>query len=541
MDFSQMPGLLSDPTANPAAMLPPASQGLMSLGAGLIKAGGPSEYKNNFGGVGDAIQGGLEAYNKAATTQLQAQYMRGLINKNAFETASQALTLRQQYMGMGFPEPPEVTAQLHGLVPPPPTTSATPSPAPATGAPPRPAPDLSPPPQDKPIVASTGGGSIFRYTPGDAPPQIMSGAPVPSPQANAGPPMPNVGAPMPFAQRAAGLFSPPGPSGAPAPPPPRPPQAPALNGGSLGPSTPVQTQSFTPPPPAAGLLTPQGAPPVQPAPAPSAGPFAGATDQQKHLILGGGPMASLTLKSLEPTPEMLNAKASGLNSPLDYETAKEAGKAGATADVKLSDTIYKGITGQGSIAAQQKQNIDVLRQIAASPNFTPGAGSDLALSAQRLAAQFGINPQGAAPRELFNQISARILADQFSGLKSMASETGEAGGRIFKPMLDLEEKANITSKDSLAGIQAKLNVIDKAGDLMMKWANMADDYKFAHGQLGPAFYKDLREQIAGARIDSVLPPAAPKGPAVGYVHNGFTFKGGNPNDQTNWTPPAGAQ
>jgi hypothetical protein len=260
--------------------------------------------------------------------------------------------------------------------------------------------------------------------------------------------------------------------------------------------------------------------PIAPAPAPGQNPaFANLTLQQRQLLAGGGPNAALLMKSLEPTPEMLNAKASGFNSPLDYEAAKEGGKTGAAADAKLSDTIYKGITGQASIAAQQKQNIGVLRQIAASPNFTPGAGSDAALGLQRLAAQLGINPTGAAPRELFNQISARVLADQFSGLKSMASETGEAGGRIFKPMLDLEEKANITPNDSLAGIKAKLDLLDKSGDLMMKWGNMADDYKLAHGPLDPAFYKQLRQEIGNARIGNVLPAAAkPSFSTVADVH-----------------------
>lgn len=159
------------------------------------------------------------------------------------------------------------------------------------------------------------------------------------------------------------------------------------------------------------------------------------------------------------------------------------------------------------IAAQQKQNIDLLRQVAASPNFTPGAGSDQALALQRMAAQLGIKTEGAAPREIFNQVSARVLADQMSGIKSMASETGEAGGRIFKPMLDLEEKANITPEDSLEGIKAKINLLDHAGDLMMKWGDKADDYIKTHGKLDAGFDKDLRADIAQARIPNIVPKA----------------------------------
>ena len=187
--------------------------------------------------------------------------------------------------------------------------------------------------------------------------------------------------------------------------------------------------------------------------------------------------------------------------------AKKAAETGGETSAKYYDSLHKGLAGSAMIAAQQKQNIDLLRQVAASPNFTPGAGSDAALGLQRVAAQLGINPEGAAPRELFNQVATRILADQISGLKSMSSETGESGGRIFKTMLDLEEKANITPEDTPAGINAKINLIDHAGDLMMRWGDMADDYVKDHGKLDPGFDKTLRGEIAKARIPNAVPQA----------------------------------
>ena len=33
---------------------------------------------------------------------------------------------------------------------------------------------------------------------------------------------------------------------------------------------------------------------------------------------------------------------------------------------------------------------------------------------------------------------------------------------------------------------------------------------------------------------------APSGPAIGAVHNGYSFKGGNPNDKASWAPVGGA-
>ena len=62
----------------------------------------------------------------------------------------------------------------------------------------------------------------------------------------------------------------------------------------------------------------------------------------------------------------------------------------AEANAKYYDSLHRGLSGSAMIAAQQKQNIDLLRQVAASPNFVPGAGSDTALALQRAAAQFNI-------------------------------------------------------------------------------------------------------------------------------------------------------
>jgi hypothetical protein len=234
-------------------------------------------------------------------------------------------------------------------------------------------------------------------------------------------------------------------------------------------------------------------------------------------------------KAGELTPEQKNVS-SGVT--------ERAGQ--IAADTKYYDSLHRGLAGSGMIAAQQKQNIDMLRQIASAPSFTPGAGTDLWRTYQRSLAQLGINPQGAAPREIFDQVAARILADQFSGMRSLASETGEQGARVFKSMLDIEEKANITPEDSLAGIKAKIDLLDKTGDMMIKWANKADDYKLRHGRLDAGFDKELRTDIARARVQDVVPKGgasqgAPIGaPPVGHVQDGWQFQGGNHRDPKNW-------
>lgn len=183
----------------------------------------------------------------------------------------------------------------------------------------------------------------------------------------------------------------------------------------------------------------------------------------------------------------------------------EGAKSQAAADVKMYGGIHAGITGAGDNAAQQAPNIKLLRQIA--PDALTGTGTNATLALNRLAAKLGVDPGGAAPRELFNTLAKRILADQFSGMRNLAAEEGSPASRVFKSMLDIEEKANITETDSLEGVQAKLNMLEQAGKRAMHWADMADDYKEQHGKLGPGFMKALRKDISETEFTDILPKA----------------------------------
>ncbi len=187
---------------------------------------------------------------------------------------------------------------------------------------------------------------------------------------------------------------------------------------------------------------------------------------------------------------------------------EESAKSQATASTKMFNGIYGGITGAGDNAAHQARNIQLLREIA--PDAFTGTGSNAGLALNRMAAQMGIDPKGAAPRELFNTLAARVLADQFSGMRNLAAEEGSPASRIFKAMLDIEEKANITHEDSLEGVQAKLNMLEQAGKQAIGWADKADDYVNAHGRLDPSFMKELRKVIAETKFEDVIPKAGEK-------------------------------
>jgi len=63
--------------------------------------------------------------------------------------------------------------------------------------------------------------------------------------------------------------------------------------------------------------------------------------------------------------------------------------------------------------------------------------------------------------------------------------------------------------------------------------NMADPLQFINN--GNNTVTAVRGSELGGRVSS---PAA-SGPAVGSVHNGYRFRGGNPNDRASWEPVGG--
>jgi hypothetical protein len=227
---------------------------------------------------------------------------------------------------------------------------------------------------------------------------------------------------------------------------------------------------------------------------------------------GGGPMPH-PAQAQGGTPQPDLSTIGGIQAAEAAQAgAKKEAEAGGEAKAKYLDSLKRGVLGTAMIASQQKQNLDALNQVANSPDLVTGTFGDAAVTMQRMAAGLGINPTGAAPREIFNMLSSKILGDQISGLKSMASETGEVAGRIFAPMIAIEEKSNITPDDSIEGIKAKLNLFNKMGDLAIHYGNMADDYIQKHGSLDENFDHQLREEIAKSRLSDVVPqPAQPTG------------------------------
>lgn len=493
MDISSLlgqpvPGLLSDEQQGNATQ-----SGLMSLGAGLMKAGGPSETKNNFSGVGDAIMGGLDAYHKSATQALQNQYIKGQINKQTFDQTMQALGVAAQYRGADIPVPPELQALLGkaGIAPPPAAPPKPPGllspggappslPAPGSpGTPPMPPPGLPPagpapmPPADPgPVVASTGGGSIL---PNGG--QILAGSPQ-------GGPVPAPGAQMAFNDRIP-------PNG-------------GMPPGLLTPTPPARPTPGMPP----ALLSPGGLqPPPTPMPTPQPqGPASVASLvkslplQDRYALVGGGPVSKIvegvTQKNAEMTSEGKNARDPAVR-------AAEMGKTQDAANVKEYSALHSGLSGAAFTAANAKPYNDAAAAIVNDPHFFSGTGETMNLAYKRVLAAAGIDPGAALPQEAFRKVMAANILQQVNSLRAEAEAMGQNGGRIFGSQIAMMEKAAQNPDNSVAANKYLTELSARAAARTAHMADMADDYAKAHGGgLDAGFSKDLRKWMNDTPIFS---------------------------------------
>jgi hypothetical protein len=180
LDFSQLLGLPGGNTQNdPTGLLTPQQQGdinqntMMSIAAGLMKAGGPSPYKakmTTLSGIGEALQGGLAARAQAQKDAITQSYVRTqmmdkflpimkeirMYEEAGIEPPAQLTrmrTLMSNMIGGGAPVAPGAQAQAGASVVPPVPGSPT-----------------------APSLPAGGGGAVAPGTPAPAP-----GTPAPAP------------------------------------------------------------------------------------------------------------------------------------------------------------------------------------------------------------------------------------------------------------------------------------------------------------------------------------------------------------------------
>lgn len=215
--------------------------------------------------------------------------------------------------------------------------------------------------------------------------------------------------------------------------------------------------------------------------------------------MGGGPEAQL--RHLGSVGNDIAAEGAGKKAQAEVGPAieKKAGETRAEGQEKDWNAAHTGFTGMGLNFAQQAPNLKSLMKLA--PQAYTGTGADTMLALNRFADKIGLSQRAAAPRELFNQLATKILGDQFAGIRNASLEEGNPASRIFKAMLDVEEKSNINAQDSLPGIMAKLKRMQNVAEKGMHWADLADEYVAKNKHLDPRFMTQLRKEIANTDYD----------------------------------------
>jgi hypothetical protein len=258
-------------------------------------------------------------------------------------------------------------------------------------------------------------------------------------------------------------------------------------------------------------------------------------DQQIAIARGYG--------SQDPTTEQKNAVASGMTSPLQYETAKKI----SDTDVTQYGKVLSGLSGQANTAAAMLPNIQMTKALINDPGFYSGTAEGTMLAFKKAAAALRVSEEDAAvPQEAFRKVMAANILHQVDDIKAASAEMGQSTSRIFASQIDLMEKAAQNPDNSVAGNRFLAEVQERAANRSMKIGDMAADYKLQHGKLDEGFIKDLRkwsvdnpmftkQELANPK-SLAAPPAktAAAMPKVGESRRGYTFKGGNPADQSSW-------
>lgn len=204
--------------------------------------------------------------------------------------------------------------------------------------------------------------------------------------------------------------------------------------------------------------------------------------------------------------------------PSVQQAQKFSEKAGEENAKFFSDT-KAGMIGSMATWGQQKQNFQLIRDLLADPDhgLATGVLTPVQIAAQRALSQLGIKPEAAAHSETLNMALARVMAEQVASLRTFAKSAGGDMGRVFAKMIDLEEAALPNIHDTTEGILQKINILDNAGSLMIRWGKYANAYAYNNGgSLDERFIDWIHGKIENAR----LPLKNLEDAAAGFEHRG---------------------
>lgn len=330
------------------------------------------------------------------------------------------------------------------------------------------------------------------------------------------------------------------PSGAPAPPPQTLP--------------PVAPQAASAPPPTV-------APPQQTAPqTPSfdqrfAGlvPSGRTAEQQLFLLnraIGSGLLTPEQAKSYEtqrdaiikayqPTDEEKAFLASKRNPGLDEYTASkaadaESAKAVAAADVKEQNDII----GAGREAQQRLQTLNTVANIIQTDkNLTLGFGAETALKVKKALQQAGFNVGDLSGAQAIDKLNAALASEAAKGVSARPAQFEFKTFLANNPGLSMDKAGNlrvIGIFSQLAKRDIELGKLARQNrDNWQNWDNVVAAYDKKFPIVDPVTKNPITTNsiIAPGPAQSSSQPSLEAGKTT---INGYTYKGGNPNNRANW-------
>lgn len=222
------------------------------------------------------------------------------------------------------------------------------------------------------------------------------------------------------------------------------------------------------------------------------------------------------------TPD--EVKAMGLDETKRYQVSgdqkiTEVGGGGTVVNVDLKgQTKYAEERGAGfakdakafqdeSLSARKALNsLSVMEAAMNDPNFYSGTGAEMMAKAKKLAAAFGINPEGVASMETFNAQAKAAALDAMGGSLGTGFSNADRDFVLDQvPTLANSPEGN----KRLIEIQKKLN------QRKIEIAKRAREYETEHGQIDNGFY-DKTDAWAEAN------PLFPESNGTGKPGNGAT-------------------
>lgn len=189
----------------------------------------------------------------------------------------------------------------------------------------------------------------------------------------------------------------------------------------------------------------------------------------------------------KPTPEMMNAQASGTTSPAEFEKIKKQNELKATEFAALD----KGIQAQDNAAGQSDEDMRAMRGILSDPKLFTGPGAQIMDNVRGALINAGLmDPNARLASDALKKVTAKALQAQMADMRDDAAEIGGTAGRIMLAQVNIMKDAAQNPEMSVSGLRYLTELMERTNARSHDLAQLARDYKRTHGgMLDDGFYQ----------------------------------------------------